>query len=286
MKMFVEIHIAGSNPERHELVGERVTLGTAEVAMIRFNQACGFGAELVEVFPGEQGVRVDIPTGMKGTLTFEGTEQRRVRVPFGGEVFVGTGRLTFLKVLERRRSPVVMLGATVALLALGLQVYRSSVPEDPTTHDVAPPGLFDGQAAEVCAEAQADVALGKAQNDERAAYAKVERSAFVVEDGVVAVRLFQHARACYEVAGKSAELARMVAELQRQTERLNEQYATLRLRLRVALDKDRYSEALGATRDLQGLLSKQADSSYRRWLGQLEQTLERKAAKKDGAPLG
>ena len=149
MKMFVEVHIAGSNPERHELIAERITLGTRADASIRFNEGGGFGAELVEVFPGEQGVRVEVPTGMKGTLTFEGKEHRRVRVPFGSEVFVGSGRLTFLKVDARRRSPVVGLAAAVALLAVGLQVYRTSVPEDPTTREVASPELFDGREANV-----------------------------------------------------------------------------------------------------------------------------------------
>ena len=88
--------------------------------------------------------------------------------------------------------------------------------------------------------------------------------------------LFRRARACYEVAGESEGATRMQSELSHQTERLNEQYATLRLRLRVALDRDRYGEALEAARDLEGLLVRHADSPYRRWLGLLQRTLERK----------
>lgn len=282
MKLYVEVHISGRNPERHELIGDRIALGTSDNAAIRFSPESGFGAELVEVFPGEQDVRVDVPTGTRGILTFEGKEQRRVRVPFGGEVFVGTGRLTFLKVEDKRRSPVILLGAAFALLGLGLQIYKASVPEDPTTHDVSPSALFDGQENVQCSETQPDVALGKARNDEQAAYAKVERSAFVVQDGLEAASFFRHARACYEVAGKSVDATRMDNAFRQEAERLNEQYATLRLRLRVALDKDRFREALEATRDLQALLSKQPSGPYRRWLGQLEESLERKAQKSDG----
>ena len=276
MKLFVEVHVAGRTPERHELIGERVTLGTGENAAIRFSDTSGSGAELLEVFTGERGVCVEVPTGTKGTLTFEGKEHRRVRIPFGGEIFVGARRLTFLKVETRHRSPVITLGVVVTLLALGLQVYRASRPEDPTTREVVPPGLFDGQDSERCSESQADVASNRAQSDERAAYAKVERSAFVLQDGVSAATLFRRARACYEVAGESEGATRMQSELSHQTERLNEQYATLRLRLRVALDRDRYGEALEAARDLEGLLVRHADSPYRRWLGLLQRTLERK----------
>jgi len=281
MKFYVEVHIAGRNAERHELIGERITLGTNENATIPITEQSGFGAELVEVFPGELGVRVDVPSGTKGTLTFEGKEQHQVRAPYGGEVFVGTGRLTFLKVEERPRSLVLMLGAAVALLGLGLQVYKTSVSEDPTIHDVTPPGLFDGQEGQRCPEIGGDAALNRAQNDERAAYGKVERSAFVVQDGVEAAILIRQAQACYGVAGKNAEATRMADELQHQTERLNEQYASLRLDLRVALDKKRYSEALEATRDLETLLARQQGGPYRRWLGQLQQSLERKTAKND-----
>ena len=278
MRIFVEIHVAGRNPERHELIGDRVTLGTGRDAAIRFRDTSGFGADLVEVITGERGVCVEVPTGTKGTLTFEGKEHRRVRVPFGGEVFVGARRLTFLTVEVRHRSPVITLGAVVALIALGLRLHQASKPEDPTTREVVPPGLFDGQESERCAENQANLALKRAERDERAAHAKVERSAFVAQDGISAATLFQRARACYEVAGASEGATRMQGELSQQTERLNEQYATLRLRLRVALDGDRYGEALEAVRDLDGLLARQADSAYRRWLILLQRTLERKGA--------
>jgi len=278
VRIFVEIHVAGRNPERHELIGDRVTLGTGKDAAIRFRDTSSFGAEFVEVITGERGVCVEVPTGTKGTLTFEGKEHRRVRVPFGGEVFVGARRLTFLTVEVRHRSPVITLFAAVALFALGLRVYQASKPEDLTTREVVPPGLFDGQESERCVETQADSALKRAQRDERAAQAKVERSAFVAQDGISAAALLQRAHACYEVAGDSEGATRMRGELSRQTERLNEQYATLRLRLRVALEGDRYGEALEAVRDLEGLLASQADSAYRHWLILLQGTLERKRA--------
>jgi hypothetical protein len=54
----------------------------------------------------------------------------------------------------------------------------------------------------------------------------------------------------------------------------------------VALDKDRYGDALEATRGIEGLLSRQADGPYRRWLARLERTLERKTAHGGSSPFG
>jgi len=278
MALYLEIHAQGRNPERHELIGERITLGTSETAAIRFSSVKGFAAELIDLYPGEQNVRVEVPPSSEESLVFEGAPHRQVCVPFGGEVFVGPCRLTFLKVEERRRSPVVLLGAVLALLMLGLQVYRASIPEDPATHEVSAPMLFDGQSAVACGEDQPNAALGRAQNDERGAYAKLERSAFVTEDGVAAVTLFRRASACYQVAQKSEDADRMQGQLQHQTERLNQRYAGLRLRLRVTLDKERFQDALEATQDIEALLSEQSDSMYRRWLKELEHSLERRVA--------
>lgn len=278
MALYLEVHAAGRNAERHELIGERITLGTSETAGIRLGSVKGLGAELIDLYPGEHNVRVEVPAGSEGSLIFEGAAHRQVCVPFGGEVFVGPCRLTFLKVEERHRSPVVLLGAVVALLLIGLQVYRATIPEDPATRELSAPLLFDGQSAEGCGESQPDAALGRAQNDARAAYAKLERSAFVTEDGVEAVSLFRRATTCYQLAQRSEDEARMRAELKHQTERLNEQYAGLRLRLRLTLDKERFREALETTRELRALLSEQSDSAYWRWLRELEGSLERRVA--------
>lgn len=281
MSLYLEIHVRGGNPERHELIGERITVGTAANAAIRLGAVKGSAPELIAIYPGKYNIRVEVATGSEGSLVFEGAPHRQVCVPFGGEVFIGPGRLTFLDVERRQRSPVVLLGVAVALILIGLGVYQASNPEDPATREVSIAQLLDGQSAEICAESQPDAALSRAQSDERAAYAKLESSAFVTEDGVESVTLLRRAAACYEATQMKEDDGRIRAELQHQTGRLNELYSTLRLRLRLALEKNRFREALDATRDIQALLSAQPDSAYRRWLKDLEHSLERRVTQSD-----
>jgi hypothetical protein len=87
-----------------------------------------------------------------------------------------------------------------------------------------------------------------------AALAKQERYPFDRSDGTEAVRLFQESRACFIQAGLSEDAGRVAEELQRWTSRIDEEYAALRLQLRVALDQRRHQDALSAVKGLQSLL--------------------------------
>ncbi len=279
MKTFVEIHIPGAPAARHELLGERVTLGTGSEASIRLPGTSGFEAEQVELFTSERGVLVQLSTGIKASFVFEGAEHRSAQAPWGGEVFVANVRLTFLKdPAARRASPVLLLLAPVAFILLGLGAYQAATPDDASSHEVPAPPLFDEHQAIRCPEAEPAVAEHRARDDERAALAKQERSAFDATDGVDALSLFREARVCFELAHNTEEASRLVDEVSRCSGRLNEQYATLRLRLRVSLDKDRSADALAAVREMQALLAHQAEGPYRQWLTQLGRTLEHKVA--------
>jgi hypothetical protein len=282
VKYFIEIQVPGTSPQRHELVGERLTLGTGSQASIQAPSISGFEAEQLEIFTSDQGARVQVPTGMNGALVFDGAEHRRVRVPWGGEVFVGNVRLTFLRVSAKKgTSPVLLLVAPIVFIVLGLGAYGAGLPDDVSNREVPAPLLFDEQQVSRCPASEPDVAEHRARDDERVALAKQERSAFSATDGVDALTIFREAHVCFQSAGKAEEAARAADELSLWSGRLNEQYATLRLRLRVALDKERSADALEATKELQGMLAHQDEGPYRQWLVQLARTLERKVARPD-----
>jgi hypothetical protein len=201
-------------------------------------------------------------------------------VPWGGEVFIGNVRLTFLKDSPNRRtSPVLLLLTPVVFIVLGLGAYQAALPDDAYTHEVPAPPLFDEHQVSQCPEAEPSVAERRARLDERAALAKQERSAFDATDGMDAVSLLREAQACFQSADQADNASRMTDELSRWSGRLNEQYTTLRLRLRVALDKERHADALATVRELQTLLAHLKEGPYRQWLGQLGQTLERNVAR-------
>jgi len=280
MEHFVEIHIPGSSAQRHELLRNRTTLGTGADASIRVSESSGLAAEQVELFTGDQVVSVQVPTGSKGSLVFEGTEHRKVSVPWGGELFVGNVRLTFLRDSKVSRiSPVLLLLAPVAIIVLGLSAYRAASQDDASTHEVPAPALFDERQVSQCPERESSVAEHRARDHERAALAKQERSAFDATDGVDAVSLFREAQACFQLAGKADDVLRVANKLSQWSGRLNERYATVRLQLKVAVDKQRHADALTAVRELQALLAHQDDGLYRQWLGQLSRTLEQKLAR-------
>ncbi len=282
MKTFVEIHVPGASTERHELVGDRLTLGNGAAASIRVTAALGLEAGHVELFAGEQGVQVQVPMGTKGSLVFEGNEHRTVQVPWRGEVFIGNVRLTFLVASSNKSAcPLLLLLTPVVFIVLGLGAYRAALPDDASTHEVLAPALFDEHQVSQCPEGESSIAEHRAHEDERAALAKQERSAFDPTDGVDAVSLLREAQACFQAAGKADEVARVAEELTRWSGWLNAQYATVRLRLRVALDKERPTESMAALRELQALLAHQQDTPYWQWLVQLGRTLERKMARND-----
>jgi len=279
MTAFVEIHWPGACAERHELTAERVSIGTGTEASIRVPSITGFESKQLELFTGERDVRVQIPPGINGKLTFEGAELRRVRVPIGGEVFVGNVRLSFLGAAAHRRvHPLLLLAIPAAAIMAGLEAYDATQPDNPASHEVPAPSLFDDQKFLTCPNADQLAAEQRARQDERAARTKHERSAFFPSDGLDAAALLDQAAACFERANKREDAERIGKELSRWKEQLNERYATLRLHLRAALDNERTLDALFAVKELKSLLARQADP-YRQWLEQVDHNIESKLAR-------
>ena len=115
-----------------------------------------------------------------------------------------------------------------------------------------------------------------AAQTERSALAKEERSAFSVADGAQALGLLSESEACYRLAGNTVDAERLKAELVRWTGQTNEDYAAVRLRLRIAIEHQRWGEAMDAVQHLQALLVDHGKQPYTEWLSGLRHELERK----------
>lgn len=245
MRHFVEIHAANSTTERHEIVGAEARIGSGTTCAIRPRRAEAFQPEHVRLAPSDAGCAVSLMPGVAGPIMHAGAPQREVVVPWGDEVFLDGTRFTFLRESgpSKRPSPVLLGVAAVVLILVAVIFARSAEDESASQLDLEPPALLE--KASQCLESDPTRGEVLAKQTERSALAKEERSSFAVADGAQALGLLSEAEACYRLAGKDADAGRLKTELARWTGQMNEDYAAARLRLRFALEHQRWDEALG-----------------------------------------
>ncbi|MEO7038051.1 MAG: hypothetical protein ABI548_29050 [Polyangiaceae bacterium] len=279
---FVEVHIPGGNPERHELLEPRSLVGVGVGAAVRVSPASGFADVELEIQLKPDGVVVRSATQTQGAIIFEGAAVSVAEVPWGEEIFAKGVRLTFLGASTKRKgpNPVLLLVAPLVLLVAGFAAFQSLQADDTSAHEVEAPRLVDDDRP--CVQANAQDAEHHAREVERAALAKEERFPFQAQDGVEAATLLGEARSCFATAAQEADRARVDAEFKQWSERLGQEYAALQLRLRVALDNDRQQDALGACQALEALLASRPDSPYRQWLSSVRREAENKVARPKG----
>jgi hypothetical protein len=277
MRYFVEIHATGMPSEHHDLVEDQVSFGTSPEATIRVRGSAQLAVPLLLFAVHPDAVIVQIPERIPGTLTFRGEGARVVAVPWGEDVYVGGVRLAFVATNGSRKGPnsAVVVAMTVALLAAGAAMLRWAAPASATAHDVEPPALATTVG---CAEQSAEGARSRAAKALAEAHAKQQRAPFDRGDGVEALKLLSEAKACFDTAGMTAQATAAENERAAWQQQMDEEYAALRLRLRVALDQNRVADALTALKGLEALVATQARSPYRAWLSNVRRDLERRAA--------
>ena len=276
VRHFVEIHMAGGVTERHEVVGAEVRIGSGAASGIRPKRADLFQSEHVRLVPSDGGCHVSLMPGVAGPLMFAGAPLWEVLVPWGEEVFLDGTRFTLLRESgqSKRPSPVLLAFAGVVLALTTVSLARQSDDHGESMRDLDAPALLERPAP--CPEIDPNRSETLATQAERSALAKEERSAFAIIDGAQALALLSESEACYRAAGKSVDAERLNAELRRWTSHLNEDFAATRLRLRMALEHERWGEALEAVQYLQALFVDHAKEPYTEWLSNLRHELERK----------
>lgn len=278
MKHFVEIHAAGSATERHEIAGKEARIGSGNTCSIRPKLGNTLQTEHLRLVPSDTGCGVHLMPGVAGPLIYAGAPQWEVVVPWGDEVFLDGTRFTFLRDggQSKKPNPVLLAVAAVVLTLTALAFARTSEDLDVSKRDLDPPSLLE--KAVPCRESDPTRIGTVAEQAERSAFAKEERSAFAMADGAQALGLLSESEACYRQSGNSADAERVKAELSRWTAQMNEDYAATRLRLQTAIEHRRWGEALDAARHLQALLVDHGAEPYTDWLRGLANELERKQA--------
>ncbi|HVY28788.1 MAG TPA: hypothetical protein VHB79_19665 [Polyangiaceae bacterium] len=282
MRYFVEIHGTGVISQRHELLEEQAAVGATPDASVRVEMREGAEMPLILLARQAEAITVRLPERVPGTLTFRGEPTRAAAVPWGEDIYAGSVRLAFVAEggkAGRSGGVIFAIGLLVAA-AVGAAWIGSDRFSSPKQTEIEPPSLV--VATTPCAEHAPGPAKAFAFQALSRARSKRQRAPFDRAEGVQALELFSQAKACFETAGSppDAEVAEKEhAELKGQ---LDEEYAALRLRLRVSLDQKRYADAAAAVQALERLLAPQGPSPYRAWLLDLRQDLERRMRRSGG----
>ena len=248
-------------------------MGTGGEARIRLPTATQLAAVHFDLTPKDDGVQLALRPGSAPPLRYDGADHHSVVVGYNDEVFVGAVRFSFPKEAATGGVPawVVIVGLLLfaaGALAVGYRFRSRAV----TNTEIDPPTLYNGAAT--CQARSPAAAERSARQAEQAALAKLDRVAFDTAGGVAALKLLDTAATCFTRAGKPVEAKRIEQELAVQQKRLDEHYAALRLRLRVALDREHPTEALSACDELQSLTKAAGKHPYRAWLGELRAQLQ------------
>jgi hypothetical protein len=172
------------------------------------------------------------------------------------------------KVAKPGTSPVLWVGMAVALAIGVTMIMRAKKPASLASRMPEAPALLAAQPP--CSD-QGAAALARGVESEQGAIAKAERYAFDPHDGVEAVELYGLSASCYAQAGERAGAQRTGAAEAAWRSKLDGQYQSHRLRLRLALDRGQTTEAYNQARALRALLRGQV-SPYVEWLAAIERT--------------
>ena len=278
MKRLIEVQVKGRPAERHELANALAWAGAnGSESLVPHGTSISVPVQLT-FSPLQEGVRVEVPGESAKWFVCEGSQVKRMVVRWETEIYLGDARFAFFEDAASARSKgVFSFLVGLLLIVLGALAFRLLTPESVARRDVEAPVL--GPASGKCRETAPKARAARAHALERAAAAKKERSPFDGSDGVDALFLLGEARACFAGAGRIDDEARTDEALRDWTVRMNDDYASLRLRLRVALDQGFVADALRAAKGLETLLSRQRESAYAEWLRAVRRELERKAAR-------
>jgi hypothetical protein len=217
------------------------------------------------------------------------------QAPLLAESMLGVGRVQILvgvvdvadnanviKKKTEKTSPMTYVLAAVAV-PLSLYIILDEPPSDGTSAKDRPkevPALWAGAAA-VCPQKASDQALGFARDKKIIAEGKRERSPFHVQDGVLAVPLFQTSAACFRTAGDAGAARDMDAAADKLKRSLEEDYRAHQMRLEHAVDVKDLRTAQKEVKVLLAMLNGQT-GPYVTWLSNLDRRLTIKLGKVSG----
>jgi hypothetical protein len=187
-----------------------------------------------------------------------------------------------IKKKTERTSPMTYVLAAIAI-PISLYIILDEPPSDGTSAKDRPkevPALW-ASAAPACPQRAADQAVSFARDKRVIAEGKRERSPFHVQDGVLAVPLFQTAAACFRTGGDGAAARDSDGAADRLKRSLEEDYRAHQMRLEHAIEVRDLRTAQREVKVLMAMLSGQS-GPYVTWLSNLDRRLALKLGKVGG----
>ena len=178
-------------------------------------------------------------------------------------------------------SPLLLVGVPLIVGVLLWVLFSGGGGAESLAPPNAAPTLFAGAAA--CPQDGAGTAHQRAEDDEAAATAMMDRYPFAPEDGVEAVVRFRRAQACFRDSGDRLGADRVRTTGDAAQRQLEADYRKRVFRLRRGLEASHARAALQEVRALRAMLGDRPAEPYVAWLERLEHALElrlRRAAKK------
>ena len=180
---------------------------------------------------------------------------------------------------REKTSPV----SIIAFVGILVGSYLTFFADPPASEDVAPrqaPELFAAPVTACPQQAAREQLTALARERQASADSKRERRPFYVQDGVLAVPLYEQAAACFQAAGDPGAAAEATAASQALRKDIDLDYRTHRLRLEHFLGVADFPTARREVRTLLQFTEGKHDD-YVTWLANLERKLKRKLGRPD-----
>jgi hypothetical protein len=181
---------------------------------------------------------------------------------------------------ETTRSKAIYALAVLGF-PLGFWLLLTAAPESaPEVAAVPAPPLFAAAEA-ACPEQAAGPAAALAETELARAESSRERAPFAAEEGVNAVALYSRSAACFRVAERTAEAARVAQAAEELKRKMNQEFRLHQVRLEWAQATRHYDEARTEVRLLLSFVGRRG-GEYSSWLSALDRQIELKySGKKD-----
>jgi hypothetical protein len=268
MQRFVEI-VYEDGAQKHALT-TRTTLGSDASCDIVLVGHPDIAPRHLVLDPRESGCEVAALPDSAPPITAEGKAHAGGLLPWGTEIHLGAVLLRLESDASTRRTPSIVVLLAPIVLGIALFSILSEGSEGEIAEEPEAPALFTDDA--VTCSSGAAPAHHRAERDELAASAKIQRYPFAPRDGVQAVALLAHARACYAASGDGEGATRVEARAARLRTTLVRDYDGARFRLARAIRDENWRSAVEEARALLSLLSGR-DGAYVEWLISLERRL-------------
>lgn len=268
MDAYVEVVHEDGRKDRFPIEGAQVTLGKSGTAGISLPTSGELELEHLLIAPrGKEGCWVSTSQGARTPTKMKGKPFESGMVPWNTELIIGSVRI---KITNRKPSKggegpskVVILGGVAIAAVVALLFLKPGQESLPSGEGIDPPDLFTALPSE-CAEGDAGAA---AERFEYAAHSRGDRYSYDPQDGVKAVMLYAQAKACYEAAGESERADTMNEARQTMQEKVDADFAAIRLRLHHALSVEDWEAAEREAEALDALTSEMSDEDpYVAWL--------------------